>query len=51
MSSMSPASPGMAAVETFTGPLSAQALAAQTFGLYIGLVYLTPVLGGAVGDG
>ncbi len=39
-----------AAVETFTGPLSVQALAAQTFGLYIGLVSLTPVLGGAIGD-
>jgi POT family proton-dependent oligopeptide transporter len=39
-----------AAVETFTGPLSVQSLAAQTFGLYIGLVYFTPVLGGAVGD-
>src|SRR6195952_453956 len=32
-----------AAVETFTGPLSVQALAAQTFGLYVGLVYFTPV--------
>ncbi|HEY5711262.1 MAG TPA: oligopeptide:H+ symporter [Allosphingosinicella sp.] len=39
-----------AAVETFTGPLSVQALAAQTFGLYIGLVYFMPVLGGAIGD-
>src|SRR3954471_6412886 len=39
-----------AAVETLTGPLSVQALAAQTFGLYIGLVYFTPVLGGAIGD-
>jgi POT family proton-dependent oligopeptide transporter len=39
-----------AAVETFTGPLSVQALAAQTFGLYIGLVYFMPVIGGAVGD-
>jgi POT family proton-dependent oligopeptide transporter len=39
-----------AAIETFTGPLSVQALAAQTFGLYIGLVYFTPVLGGAIGD-
>src|SRR3954470_22752458 len=38
------------AVETVTGPLSVQALAAQTFGLYIGLVYFTPVLGGAIGD-
>lgn len=39
-----------AAVETFTGPLSVQALAAQTFGLYIGLIYFTPVIGGAIGD-
>jgi POT family proton-dependent oligopeptide transporter len=39
-----------AAVETVTGPLSVQALAAQTFGLYIGLIYFTPVLGGAIGD-
>jgi POT family proton-dependent oligopeptide transporter len=39
-----------ATIETFTGPLSVQALAAQTFGLYIGLVYFTPVLGGAIGD-
>jgi POT family proton-dependent oligopeptide transporter len=39
-----------AIVETFTGPLSVQALAAQTFGLYVGLVYFMPVLGGAVGD-
>jgi POT family proton-dependent oligopeptide transporter len=39
-----------AAVETVTGPLSVQALAAQTFGLYVGLIYFTPVLGGALGD-
>jgi POT family proton-dependent oligopeptide transporter len=39
-----------AVVETLTGPLSVQALAAQTFGLYVGLVYFTPVLGGAIGD-
>src|SRR4051812_17760109 len=39
-----------AAIETFTGPLSVQALAAQIFGLYVGLIYFTPVLGGAVGD-
>ncbi|MDB5719787.1 MAG: transporter [Alphaproteobacteria bacterium] len=37
-------------LETFTGPLSVQALAAQTFGFYVGLVYFTPVLGGAIGD-
>jgi len=39
-----------AAVETVTGPLTVQALAAQTFGLYIGLIYFTPVIGGALGD-
>jgi proton-dependent oligopeptide transporter, POT family len=39
-----------AAVETVTGPLSVQALAAQTFGLYVGLIYFTPVIGGAIGD-
>jgi proton-dependent oligopeptide transporter, POT family len=39
-----------AAVEWATGPLSVQALAAQTFGVYVGLVYFTPVLGGLVGD-
>lgn len=38
------------AVEAVTGPLSVQALAAQTFGLYVGLVYFTPVVGGAIGD-
>ena len=39
-----------AAVEFVTGPLSAQALASQIFGLYVGFVYLMPVLGGALGD-
>jgi POT family proton-dependent oligopeptide transporter len=39
-----------AAIEAVTGPLSTQALASQIFGLYIGLVYLTPVLGGLLGD-
>ena len=39
-----------AAIEHVTGPLSVEALAAQTFGLYVGLVYFTPVLGGAIGD-
>ncbi len=38
------------AVETFTGTLSVQALAAQTFGLYIGLIYFTPIIGGTIGD-
>ena len=37
-------------VEGVTGPLSAQALAAQTFGLYSGLIYFTPVIGGSLGD-
>lgn len=39
-----------AAMETFTGPLTVTALAAQTFGLYIGLIYFTPILGGTIGD-
>ncbi len=39
-----------AAVEAVTGPLSVQALAAQTFGLYIGLIYFTPIIGGILGD-
>jgi POT family proton-dependent oligopeptide transporter len=38
------------AVEWVTGPLSVQALATQIFGLYVGLVYFTPVLGGLLGD-
>jgi POT family proton-dependent oligopeptide transporter len=38
------------AIEWFTGPLSSQALAFQIFGLYIGAVYLTPLLGGVLGD-
>jgi len=37
-------------VESVTGPLSNQALAAQIFGLYTGLVYLTPLIGGLIGD-
>lgn len=39
-----------AAIEALTGPLSVAALAAQTFGIYVGLVYFTPMLGGAIGD-
>ena len=39
-----------AAVESVVGPLTVAALAAQTFGLYVGLVYFTPFLGGALGD-
>jgi POT family proton-dependent oligopeptide transporter len=37
-------------IEFVTGPLSVQALATQIFGLYVGLVYLTPVFGGLLGD-
>ncbi len=39
-----------AAIEGVTGPLSPTALAAQVFGLYVGLVYFTPVIGGWIGD-
>jgi POT family proton-dependent oligopeptide transporter len=39
-----------ASIETVTGKLTDQALATQIFGLYTGLVYLTPVLGGFIGD-
>ena len=38
------------AVEGITGPLTTNAFATQTFGLYIALVYATPVLGGWIGD-
>lgn len=38
------------ALESFLGPLSTQALASQIFGLYSGLVYFTPLLGGMVAD-
>ena len=38
------------AVEAVLGPLSAQALAGQTFGFYAGLVYFTPLVGGWVAD-
>jgi POT family proton-dependent oligopeptide transporter len=37
-------------VEWITGPLSIRALATQVFGLYVGLVYMTPAIGGFVGD-
>jgi POT family proton-dependent oligopeptide transporter len=37
-------------IEFVTGPLSRQALATQIFGLYIGLIYFTPALGGLLGD-
>src|SRR5277367_2671382 len=37
-------------LEHVTGPLSAQALSLQVFGLYIGLVSFTPLFGGLLGD-
>lgn len=38
------------ALEAVFGSLSAQALASQIFGLYGGLVYFTPMLGGWLAD-
>src|ERR1700722_4300196 len=38
------------AIEAVTGRLSVQALASQIFGLYVGLIYFTPTLGGLLGD-
>lgn len=37
-------------IENFRGPLSVQALASTVFGLYTGLVYLTPIGGGLIAD-
>jgi POT family proton-dependent oligopeptide transporter len=37
-------------IEAVTGPLSTAALASQIFGLYAGLVYLTPLFGGLLSD-
>ncbi len=37
-------------LERVTGPMSASGLASQVYGLYSGLVYLTPLLGGALAD-
>lgn len=37
-------------VEAVFGALSPQALASQIFGLYVGLVYFFPIVGGLVGD-
>lgn len=37
-------------MEAVFGQLSQQALASQIFGVYIGLIYFTPILGGLVGD-
>lgn len=42
--------PVRAAVEAVTGPLSTAAFASQLFGLYTGLVFLTPILGGLLAD-
>ncbi len=39
-----------AAMESLSGPLSPQALASQLFGLYAGMVYFTPLLGGMLAD-
>ncbi|WP_255602453.1 peptide MFS transporter [Glacieibacterium megasporae] len=38
------------ALEALYGPLSTAALASSTFGIYAGLVYLTPILGGLLAD-
>jgi POT family proton-dependent oligopeptide transporter len=38
------------ALEALFGPLDIQPLASQVYGLYTGLVYLTPVLGGFLAD-
>jgi POT family proton-dependent oligopeptide transporter len=38
------------ALESVFGALSPQALASQIFGLYVGLVYFFPVVGGLIGD-
>ena len=39
-----------AALHGVFGPLSIQALSSQIFGLYTALVYVTPIIGGIVGD-
>ena len=39
-----------ALVESLFGPMSLQALATQTMGLYLGLFFLTPLIGGWLGD-
>ncbi|PPD43260.1 MAG: MFS transporter [Methylocystis sp.] len=38
------------ALEAVSGPLGAQPFASQIYGLYTGLVYLTPILGGLIAD-
>src|SRR5665213_309765 len=42
--------PFRTAIESLYGPLSPQALASAIFGLYAGLVYLTPIAGGFIAD-
>jgi POT family proton-dependent oligopeptide transporter len=42
--------PFRTALESVYGPLSPQALASNIFGLYAGLVYLTPLAGGFIAD-
>ena len=37
-------------LESLSGPLAAQPFASQIYGLYTGLVYLTPILGGWLAD-
>jgi proton-dependent oligopeptide transporter, POT family len=37
-------------LEAISGPLGIQPLASQIYGLYTGLVYLTPILGGILAD-
>jgi POT family proton-dependent oligopeptide transporter len=37
-------------LESFLGPLGVQPFASQIYGLYTGLVYLTPLLGGLIAD-
>ncbi|MEL1252076.1 peptide MFS transporter [Aurantiacibacter gilvus] len=39
-----------AVIESIFGPLSTQAFASQTFGLYSGFVYFTPMFGGLIAD-
>src|SRR5690349_18389150 len=39
-----------AALESLSGPLDVQPLASQIYGLYTGLVYLTPIFGGLLAD-
>jgi POT family proton-dependent oligopeptide transporter len=37
-------------LESVFGELSTQALASQIFGLYVALIYFTPIVGGLIGD-